>query len=209
MIKKIENKSKLYLFFSLIIFSVGVPIIDGKINYWENQKEIFGRNLLTSEFQRVMAAWAIDAHQTLDVVQNLPFAKNPPTDFLLHQLQEYYLKQAQLRTANVYFLSTESVNNDNKPDQERYEEIKNEILKNSPEIKKEAEDFINDFNQDYQKGLFFWQIFKYFAYILAILLQLIGLFSAEKNTETDKLVKDVRTLTQRVNVLIKQKNKQS
>lgn len=210
MIKNKELKSNLLLGISLVIFGVFVPIINGKIDYWKHQGEIYERNLLNSEFQRIIGNWAVDIHQTIAILKDHPMTDDPKNEITLNRIQNYYLKKAQSATANMYFLSTEAVNNDIKPSKERYEEIKKNIGKNAPEIQQEFDTFLNNFNKDYQKALTSWDNFKIAAYILAILFHFWGIsIGLKKNDSNVDLAKDVRGLNHRINILIKKINKKS
>ncbi|MCK5215631.1 MAG: hypothetical protein KAR05_09790 [Candidatus Omnitrophica bacterium] len=68
-----KNKSLFYPGFllaaSLVIFSVIVPLTQGKIDYWKEQRQIYSRNLLNVEFQRVIRARAVDLYEAIHIIK--------------------------------------------------------------------------------------------------------------------------------------------
>jgi len=205
------NKRELYsgllLIVSLIIFSVGIPYIQEKIDYWKHQREIYSKNLLNSEFQRVVGILTVSVYETIDIIKQAPIAKDSESIKLINKIQELYLEKARKASANMQFLQTEPVNNDEKPDMRRYNEIKRKLYEKSPLFKTEADLYLDNFNQDYQRGLKFWGDCKAIAYILAIFLHVWGVWVGlrDKKDPNANLIKEIKALTSRINTLIKKK----
>lgn len=205
---KKELQSSLLLALSLILFSVVVPVIQEKIDYWKHQRDVFEGNLLNSEFQRVVGILAGNTYETMDILKNSHIATNPETLKLIEKIQKLYLEKAQKASVNMQFLQTEPVNNDDRPDKKRYDEIKKKIEEQSPLINKEAELFLDNFNRDYQKELNFWGNCKTATYSSAIIFYFCGIwFGLRKRDPCEDLVKEVRGLISRINTLIKKPNR--
>jgi hypothetical protein len=206
---KKELLSNLFLGISLIIFSVGVPLIQERIDYWKQQRETYFKNLLNAEFQKVIGIWAVNLYETMDIIKESPLAAEPEVIKLIDKIKKLYLEKAMKASVNMYFLQTELVNNDEKPDKKRYEEIKNKFEECSPLIYKEADSFLGNFNRDYQNGLKYWGNWKVIAYIIAIIFYFWGVWLGLKTKKdpNENLVKELRNLIPRINILIKKFNK--
>ena len=91
----------------------------------------------------------------MDILKNSHIATNPETLKLIEKIQKLYLEKAQKPLLICNSCKREPVNNDDRPDKKRYDEIKKKIEEQSPLINKEAELFLDNFNRDYQKELNF------------------------------------------------------
>ncbi len=191
------------------MFSVGVPLIQEKIDYWARQRETYFKNLLNAEFQKVIGIWAVNLYETIDIIKKSPLAIEPEVTKLLEEIQKLYLEKAQKSSVNLQFLQTEPVNNDEKPDKKRYKEIKKKFEEGSPLIYKEADSFLDEFNRDYQNGIKKWGNCKVIAYNIAIISYLLGVWLGlrKKEDPNENLAREVRVLIPRINILIKKLSK--
>jgi len=204
-----ENKKLLYsstfLTLSLIIFSVIIPLIQTKIDYWKEQRNIYGNNLLNTEFQRIIGIQAADLYEVIGIVRNSSIIIDPKMEITLGRIQQLYLNRAEEATANTLFLATEPVNDDQKPNRQRYEEIKAKIKGKSPLLMKEADTFLSNFNQTYQRGINLWSKWKNIAYIVAIIFNVLGVWIGIRTKENpnENLIKEIRGLIPQINKLMK------
>lgn len=205
---KKELYSSIFLAISLIAFSVGIPIIQEKIDYWKHQRDVFEGNLVNAEFQRVIGVLALNTYETMEILKGSYIAANPETLKLIENIQNLYLEKTEKALASMQFLQTEPVNNDEKPDKRRFEKIKRTIKDNALLLSKESNLFLDKFNRDYQKGLRFWGNFKTIAYSIAIISYFLGIWiGLRKRDSSEDLVKEIRGLISRINALIKKSNK--
>jgi|GEM_PF-6314445 len=209
MVYKKEIYSSLLVGLSFIIFSVGVPLIQERIDAWKEQREIYFGNLLNTEFQRLTGRWAVNLYETVDIIKKSPIASDPESEKVIDEIKKLYLAKAKESIANAHFLETEPVYDNKKPNKERYDEIKKKIESKSPLIRQEANSFLDNFNQDYKRGLARWSKCRNIAYFIAIIFYFWGMWLALKARKdpNSNLIKENQNLITRINILIKKLNK--
>jgi len=200
--------SSIFLTLSLITFSVIIPIIQTKVDYWKTQRDIYGNNLLNTEFQRIIGTQAADLYEVIGIIRNSSIIADSKMEIALGRIQQLYLNRAEEATTNILFLATEPVNDDQKPNRQRYEEIKAKIKGKSSLLMKEADTFLSNFNQTYQRGINLWSKRKNFAYIVAIIFNVLGVWIGirAKENPNENLIKEIRGLISKINKVIKKLN---
>ena len=184
-----------FLTLSVLVFSVAIPICQNQISEIKESREVYFKNLLNAEFQRLIGELASTSWRVLDVlVKSDNIAK---TEFVrpLKEAQTIYLNQAQEAVARAVFLQTETLN-DTPPDINRYNEIKDKVSQSLPELQQEGDTYLNEFNTKYKKGLDFWEAIQNWAFIVAIIFQILGVWLSLYVTDDsiDVLLKEVRAL---------------
>ena len=207
--KNKEVSSTTFLAVSLIIFSVIIPFTQNKIDDIKERRETYFKNLLNAEFQRVIGVLSVDFYTVIGSLKQNKSITDTNLLKSLDKIQEIYLERAAQASANSYFLQTEPVTDDRKPDKKRYDEIRMKIKEGSKTLELEANNFLIKFNQKYINDLNLWNRYQMFAYIAAIALHVLGVWLGfiSKNDKNGTLTKEVRGLISRINILIKNKNR--
>ena len=99
--------SKYLVAISFIIFSVVIPFVQVKVDYWERQREIYSQNLLNAEFQRVVGVLAANIYETIGIVKESKIINDPEAVKIVDKIQNLYLGKAKEAATNMQFLQTE------------------------------------------------------------------------------------------------------
>jgi hypothetical protein len=193
---KTKILSAVFLTSSVLIFSVLIPIAQDKISAIKENREIYFKNLASSQFQQTTGAIAVDLWQMLDFLEKSGTVKDNNLVITLEKSKKFYLEQANQSVARYYFLGTESVSDDKEPDINRFNEILSRVKQQSPTLDTESKEYLSNFNKKYQSDLDFWKLIERWEYGIAIILQILGVMFGlyVKDDSKDDLLKEVRAL---------------
>ena len=205
--QKRETLSIICLTFSLLIFSVIIPISRNKVDRVKERRETYFRNLLSAQFHQAIGTISTNLWSALDVLKKSKGIENVELKASIEEIQKIYFEQAENSATNFYFLQTEPVTDDNKPDKSRYNKIKEDIKQKSKMLNIYSDSFLADFNQKYIKELTFWNLIEMSGYIFAIFLQIIGIWLGliTKNNSIESILKEIRSINSRLNMFQRRK----
>lgn len=192
-----------------MIFSVLIPISRNKVDRVKERRETYFRNLLSAQFHQAIGTISTNFWSTLDVLKKSKGIESIELKTSIEEIQKIYFEQAENSATNFYFLQTEPVTDDNKPDKLRYNKIKEDIKQKSKMLNIYSDSFLADFNQKYIKELTFWSKIEMLGYISAIFFQILGVWLGltTKNNSIEDTLKEMRSINGRLSMLVRHKKK--
>lgn len=192
---------------SLLIFSVWIPWTQGKISDVKERRATYSYNLLSAQFHQAIGIISTTTWSALDVLRKSNGIESAELRASLEKVQKLYIDQAKISATNYYFLETEPVTDDDKSNKDRYNKIKSDIMSKSDLLSISSDLFLKNFNKQYINDLKFWERMETLGYVLAILMQILGVWFTVKNSALDDILNETKNISSRLNVLTNTKNK--
>lgn len=198
--------SAIFLFFALICFSVAIPYSESKINAIEADRELYTKNVINGIAYGNIKTISIDIYNALGEFLNYAKAPDEDTKKALTKIRDLYYSRAQEAYGGQIFLEKHPPSGP-LPSESDLIELQKKSIEELDKIRQSLS--FEDWNKNYKSNISKWVFTKNIFLFFAVFFQLIGIwFGIKANENKDsELIKENRTLIQRVNILIKKQNK--
>lgn len=175
--KQRRNKVVILLTLSGLIFSLGIPLIQKKIDKIKEDSDTVTGNLNLSQVDRVLMKNSIDSLDTIQFLEDPRVVKDKDLREVLNKIEGIYRNEAQESMLYFYLLQSDAPeSNDPKVIGAKAKEYWNQ-LRNAPDIlERETKSNIKKFQDEFDSKLNFWMNWRGVAYATAVILQLLGVW---------------------------------